>query len=246
MWITQQILIKKGNNLISESNEILNYLNDNTTKNKYEKTESLQNNILFESEKYLIQSLSNSFNNKGSFKLNRFVTYKHQGLQYFGFSTLEFSCNNDIILYGIFLCGKFIVSNNIKEKENSDLSMNNRSYYEINIKVYQLNKNILLINENKKLFEIINTKDPVIKMGFEKGIKINKGEKYVIVVENLEEKKYCDLWIGSALKQSLSSNGQNIICNNTKIEFNFCSSNGYNSDMDEFKSGIIDGILYGS
>ena len=240
------ILIKKGNNLISESNEILNQLNDNTTKNKYEKTESLQNNLLFDREKYLIQSLSNNFNNKGSFKLNRFVTYKHQGLQYFGFSTLEFSCNNDIILNGIFLCGKFIVSNNIKEKENSDLSMNNRSYYEINIKVYQLNKNILLINENKKLFEIINTKDPVIKMGFEKGIKINKGEKYVIVVENLEEKKYCDLWIGSALKQSLSSNGQNIICNNTKIEFNFCSSNGYNSDMDEFKSGIIDGILYGS
>ena len=240
------ILIKKGNNLISESNEILNQLNDNTTKNKYEKTESLQNNLLFDREKYLIQSLSNSFNNKGSFKLNRFVTYKHQGLQYFGFSTLEFSCNNDIILNGIFLCGKFIVSNNIKEKENSDLSMNNRSYYGINIKVYQLNKNILLINENKKLFEIINTKDPVIKMGFEKGIKINKGEKYVIVVENLEEKKYCDLWIGSALKQSLSSNGQNIICNNTKIEFNFCSSNGYNSDMDEFKSGIIDGILYGN
>ena len=80
---------KKGNNLISESNEILNYLNDNTTKNKYEKTESLQNNLLFDREKYLIQRLSNSFNNKGSFKLNRFVTYKHQGLQYFGFSTFS-------------------------------------------------------------------------------------------------------------------------------------------------------------
>ena len=240
------LFIKKGKNLILESNQILNYLNNNKTKDKFNKIESIQNNLLFDKEKYLIQSLSSSYNNKGSFKLNRFVTYKHQGLQYFGFSTLEFMCNNDIILYGIFLCGKFIFSNNIKEKEISDVSMNDRSYYEINIKIYQLNKNLLLVNENKKLFEIINPNDPVIKISFEKGLKINKDEKYAIIVENLENKKYCDLWIGGVLKQSIINNVQKIKCNNTNIEFNFYLSNNYNSDMDEFKMGIIDGILYGN
>ena len=240
------LFIKKGKNLISESNQILNYLNSDITKEKFNKIELIQNNLLFDKEQNLIQSLSNSFNNKGSFKLNRFVTYKHQGLQYFGFSTLEFSCNNDIVLYGIFLCGKFIFSNNIKEKEISEVSMNDRSFYEINVKIYQSNKNLLLINENKKLYEIININDPVIKISFEKGLKINKDEKYAIIVENLENKKYCDLWIGGALKQSIINNVQKIKCNNTNIEFNFYLSNNYNSDMDEFKMGIIDGILYGN
>jgi hypothetical protein len=240
------LFIKKGNNLISESNTILNYLNNNMTKDKFNKIESLQNNLLFDREKYLIKSLSSSNKNKGSFKLDRFVTYRHQGLQYFGFSTLEFSCNVDIFLYGIFLCGKFIFSNNIKEKEISEVAMNDRSYYEINVKIYQTNNNLLLVNENKKLYEIINTNDPVIKIGFEKGIKINKDERYAIIVENLENKKYCDLWIGSALKQSIINKAQIIKCNNTNIEFNFYLSNNYNSDMDEFKMGIIDGILYGN
>ena len=240
------LFIKKGNNLISESNTILNYLNNNVTKDKFNKIESLQNNLLFDREKYLIQSLSSGNKNKGSFKLDRFVTYRHQGLQYFGFSTLEFSCNVDIFLYGIFLCGKFIFSNNIKEKEISEVAMNDRSYYEINVKIYQTNNNLLLVNENKKLYEIINTNDPVIKICFEKGIKINKDEKYAIIVENLENKKYCDLWVGSALKQSIINKAQKLKCNNSNIEFNFYLSNNYNSDMDEFKMGIIDGILYGN
>ena len=59
------LFIKKGKNLISESNQILNYLNSDITKEKFNKIELIQNNLLLDKEQNLIQSLSNSFNNKG-------------------------------------------------------------------------------------------------------------------------------------------------------------------------------------
>ena len=238
-------LIKKGNSILSQSNEILNYLNSKETMNKYNNSESIQNKLLLEKEKYFIQSLSNNIKSKGSYKLNRFVTYRYEGLKYFSFSTLEFSCSNNIVLYGIFLCGKYLSLNKIKQKDYSEIAISERSYYEINVKIYQLKNEMVLINENKKLYEIIDTNNPVINIIFDKGISINKDEKYIIVVENLEDKKFCDIWVGNAFKKLITNNVQNIKCNNTGLEFNFSLSNEYNSDLNEFKQGIIEGILYG-
>ena len=104
---------------------------------------------------------------------------------------------------------------------------------------------MVLVNENKKLYEIIDTNNPVINIIFDKGISINKDEKYIIVVENLEDKKFCDIWVGNAFKKLITNNVQNIKCNNTGLEFNFSLSNEYNSDLNEFKQGIIEGLLYG-
>ena len=64
-------------------------------------------------------------------------------------------------------------------------------------------------------------------------------------MENLEEEKYCDIWMGNVMKKLIFNNVQNIRCNNTGFEFKFCLSKDYNSDFDEFKMGIIEGILYG-
>ena len=239
------ILIKRGKNILKENGTILNYLNSQETINKYNKNESIQNKLLLDKEKNFIQSLSNSNKSKGSYQLNRFVTYRHDGLKYFRFSTLEFSCNNEIIVYGIFLCGKFLSSNTIKQKDFSEISIHERSFYDINVKIYQLKNKSLLFNENKKLYEIVEPNNPAINITFDKGIKINKNERYVIVIENLENEKFCDLWVGNVHKKLIVNKIQNIRCNNTGIEFNFCLSNEFNSDFNEFKQGIIEGILYG-
>ena len=158
---------------------------------------------------------------------------------------MEFSCNNDIILYGIFLCGKYLSSNKIKQKDYSVISIYERSFYDINIKIYELKNKNALYNENKKLYEIVEPNNPVINMNFDKGIKINKNEKYVIVIENLENEKFCDLWVGNVHKKLVVDKIQNIKCNNTGIKFSFNLSNEFNSDFNEFKQGIIEGILYG-
>ena len=239
-------LISKGKSILSQSDKLLFDLNKEETINKYNEYDSIQNKVLLDKEKYFIQSLSNATKNKGSYKLNRFVTYRHEGIKYFGFSTLEFSCNNDIILYGIFLCGKYLSSNKIKQKDYSEISLYERSFYNINVKIYELNSKSILINENKKLFEIIDANNPIININFEKGIQIKKEEKYVIVVENLEDDKFCDIWVGNVHKILISNKVQNIKCNNTGFEFNFYLSNEFNSDLNEFKQGIIEGILYGN
>ena len=239
------ILITKGKSILSQSNKILNDLNSEETINKFSKSESIQNKLLSEREKNFIQSLSNTNKNKGSYKLNRFVTYRYEGLKYLGFSTLEFSCNNDIVLYGIFLCGKFLSSNKIKQKDYSEIPIDQRGFYDINVKLYELKNKSILFNENKKLYEIIEANNPIIQISFDKGITINKDKKYVIVVENLENDKFCELWVGNVHKKLIVNKTQNIKCNNTGLEFNFCLSNEFNSDFNEFKQGIIEGILYG-
>ena len=239
------ILITKGKSILSQSNKILNDLNSEETINKFSKSESIQNKLLSEKEKNFIQSLSNTNKNKGSYKLNRFVTYRYEGLKYLGFSTLEFSCNNDIVLYGIFLCGKFLSSNKIKQKDYSEIPIDQRGFYDINVKLYELKNKSVLFNENKKLYEIIEANNPIIQISFDKGITINKDKKYVIVVENLESDKFCELWVGNVHKKLIVNKTQNVKCNNTGLEFNFCLSNEFNSDFNEFKQGIIEGILYG-
>ena len=239
------ILIQKGNSTISQSNKLLETLNNEELVTKYNKSESSQNKILLEREKIFIQSLSNNRKNKGSYKLNRFVSYRHEGTRYFGFSTLEFSCKNDIILFGISLCGKYLSSKKLKQKDYSEISITERSFYEINVKLYKSENKLLLINENSKLYEIIDANNPIININFEKGIKLNKDKVYIIVVENLENEKYLDLWVGSVLKESIANKIQKIKCNSSNFEFDFRLSSVFNSDLNEFQRGIIEGILYG-
>ena len=52
--------------------------------------------------------------------------------------------------------------------------------------------------------------------------------------------------MGNIYKKTILDNKQVIKCNMTGIEFRFGTSNEYNSDLDEFKQGIIEGISYGN
>jgi hypothetical protein len=239
-------LIKKGNIILQQSREELNYINDENTKKKFEEEDSLSIKVLYDNEKSLLQNVFNTSKKQGSYKLNRFVTYKHQGLKYFGVSSLELTCEKDIILCGLFLCGKYLSSKIIKKNDYSTIPMEQRGFLNINIKVYEKNKKEALIDEDKKLYEVINVNDPIVDIIFEKGVKMKKDVKYIIVVENLEQEKFSDIWIGNILNKNTKFSKDTIRCNSSGINFTFYISQDLNSDFSEFDQGIIEGILYGN
>ena len=239
-------LLQKGNRILQQSREELNYLNNENTKKKFEDEDSLSIKVLFDNEKSLLQNVLNTSKKQGSYKLNRFVTYKHQGLKYFGVSSLELTCEKDIILCGLFLCGKYLSSKIIKKNDYSTIPMDQRGFLNINIKVYEKNKKEALIDEDKKLYEVINVNDPIVDIIFEKGVKMKKDVKYIIVVENLEKEKFSDIWIGNILNKNANISKDTIRCNSSGINFTFYISQDFNSDFSEFDQGIIEGILYGN
>ena len=239
-------LVQKGNRILQKSREELNYLNDENTKKKFEEEDSLSIKVLFDNEKSLLQNVLNTSKKQGSYKLNRFVTYKHQGLKYFGVSSLELTCEKDIILCGLFLCGKYLSSKIINKNDFSTIPVEQRGFLNINIKVYEKNKKEALIDEDKKLYEVINVNDPIVDIIFEKGVKMKKDVKYIIVVENLETEKFSDIWIGNILKKNTNISKDTIRCNSSGINFTFYISQDFNSDFSEFDQGIIEGILYGN
>ena len=239
-------LITKGNNIISQTTEELNQINDENNKKRADREESIIQNILLEKENTIIQSLANKTKKQGTYKLNRFVTYKHEGLRFFENSSLEFISQKDAVLCGLFLCGKYLSSKKLKKEDYSNIPKEERGFYNINIKIFDKNKKEPLIDENKKLYEIVDINDPVIDIIFEKEIKLQKDIRYIIDVTNLENEKYCDIWFGNVHKKLIHDNVQKIICNNTGNIFEFYMPQEHNSDFNEFEFGLIEGILYGN
>ena len=240
------LLIQKGNGILHHSKEELAHINNENTKNQIEEEDTLSKKILFDNEKSIIQNLLNTSKRQGTYKLNRFVTYKHEGLKYFSFSSLELTCEKDIILCGLFLCGKYLSIRKIKNSDYSTIPLEQRGFFNINIKIYEKDKKEPLIDEDKKLYEVININDPVVDIFFEKGIKMKREVRYIILIENLEKEKFCDIWVGNVLKKYFNVNKETIKCNSSGNIFNFYMSHEHNSDFNEFEQGLIEGILYGN
>ena len=241
------ILMQKGNNIISQANEELKYLNNENIINKIEEEDILQKQIISEKEKSFIQSLSSNSKRQGSYKLNRYVGYKHDGLKLFNFTSVEFISHNDTILYGLFLCGKYLSTKKIKQLDFSTIPLDKRGFYNINIKVLEKDKKEPIFDENQKLYEVIDINNPIVDIIFGKGIKLDKEIKYIIIIENLENEKYSDIWVGNVHKKLISGNKQSIRCNNNSGNiFDFYMPQEHHSDFNEFEQGIIEGILYGN
>ena len=77
------------NGILPHSKEELAHINNENTKNQVEEEDTLSKKIQLDNEKSIIHNLLNSSKRQGTYKLNRFVTYKHDGLKYFGFSSLD-------------------------------------------------------------------------------------------------------------------------------------------------------------
>ena len=240
------ILIQKGKSIILQTNEELSYLNNENIINNIDEEDIMQKKIISEKEKSFIQSLSINSKKQGSYKLNRYVSYKHDGLKLFNFTSVELICHNDTILYGLFICGKYLSSKKIKKLDFSTIPLDKRSFYNINIKILEKDKKEPIFEENQKLYEVIDINNPVIDIIFGKGIKLKKEMKYIFIIENLEKEKYCDIWVGNVYKKLIRGNKQSIRCNNSGNIFDFYMPQEHHSDFNEFEQGIIEGILYGN
>jgi hypothetical protein len=148
--------------MLSHSKEELDYINNENTKNRIEEKDAQSIKILFDIEKSIIQNLLNTNRRQGTYKLNRFVTYKHEGLKYFSFSSFELTCEKDIILCGLFLCGKYLSIKKIKNSDYSNIPLEQRGFLNINLKIYEKDKKEPLIDEDRKLYEVIDINDQLL------------------------------------------------------------------------------------
>ena len=238
-------LLKNGNDLISSTNQNIKYIDDINTQKKYNDAIIYYNNFIKNNENTISQRIKSTSKAKKSYKLNRFISYKHENTKYFNSTIVEILCNRDATLYGLYLCGLHIPSKKLKEMDYSSLPFDERKKININIKILENGVNEPLINENKILLVIISNNDPLNEIFFEKSIEIKRDVKYEIIIENLDEEKYCDLWIGSVAKTLFGKNEHTVKSNNSESYFTFFREINKGSDFNEFEQGIVDGILFG-
>ena len=239
------ILIGRGNDLIKESNNKLNEINEQINKNRNELEKNLNDTKLLNDELFLIQNVSNKRQGKGAYELRRFASFKYEGYKYFNYSSVELVSKSDIILYGLFLCC-LSPSKKIKKEENFEKKeLNDKEYIDINIKIYENDSGNALIDEDKKIFQLIKPNNPAINVIFDKYIKMEKDKRYSIVIENKNLDKYTNIWVGKIYKKFMVDDREILRCNCTGYLFEFYMARMHSSDFDEFDQGIIEGILYG-
>ncbi len=101
-----------------------------------------------------------------------------------------------------------------------------------------------LISENFIMREIRNPIDPTIVYYLNKSINISPEKSYIITVENLNREVYLDLWTGEVSKYFTNLMKQGIKCNSSHIKFEFSPPEGFESDFNEFNTGIISDLIY--
>ena len=79
---------------------------------------------------------------------------------------------------------------------------------------------------------------------FKKGIYLKSDIEYLVTIQNKDKNCYLDIWCGEVSKKYLEPVKPKITCNSTNIEFLFNQAEGYESDFNEFNSGIIGGVIY--
>ena len=259
-------------NYINSSLNFINIRLTNTN-NKYdENKEKIENSLNLMSkeinnyEKSCISSILTGRENR-SIILRRYIHFSHNEIKYFKTSKICFASNDNVFISGISLCGLYIKKrknkrnqNNIERNENNNDINNLESNLNINDIINgENNKKIniqitvsTMINqvEGEKLFSqkcelggVRGSEDPTEIINFEKGVRIIKEKLYLMIIENLSEDNYIDIWTGSVGKLK-KKNLQVIRCHNTGIQFLFKQAEGMQTDFDEFDNGIIEGILY--
>ena len=238
-------LLEKGNDIVLSINKNNKYIDNINTQKKYNDAILYYNSFLKNHGNTISQRIKSTTKAQKSYKLNRFISYKHEDSKLFNSTMVEIICNRNAILYGLYLCGLHIPSKKLKEVDYSSMPFDQRKKININVKVSEKGENEFLINENKILLGIISNNDPLIEIIFEKCIEIKRDVKYEIMIENIEQDKFCDLWTGSVAKTLFGKNEHTVKSNNSESYFTFLREIDKGSDFNEIEQGIIDGVLFG-
>ena len=238
-------LLGKGNDIVLSINKNNKYIDNINTQKKYNDAILYYNSFLKNHGNTISQRIKSTTKAQKSYKLNRFISYKHEDSKLFNSTMVEIICNRNAILYGLYLCGLHIPSKKLKEVDYSSMPFDQRKKININVKVSEKGENEFLINENKILLGIISNNDPLIEVIFDKCIEIKRDVKYEIMIENIEQDKFCDLWTGSVAKTLFGKNEHTVKSNNSESYFTFLREIDKGSDFNEIEQGIIDGVLFG-
>ena len=184
------------------------------------------------------------------FSFNRFKSFQHTSMNYFKTTSIIFNSKNDFNLLGINLCALYIHRKKINDPNFLYDNFENRDNININIKIKKFDNNNnnndnFILNENKKLFGAVQINDPVYTIYFNDIIKVKNNNDYLITINNIENLNYYnDIWIGATPLNTYQNFTQIIQDNNTNLVIKFTKPEGIQSDFDEFKNGIIEGILF--
>ena len=172
-------------------------------------------------------------------RIRRFRRYFFINSRYLKTSSLCFSTSHSINLVGLSLCGLF---NNKTPNNKLDFEL---KLYELDTDIQFDEKKIPLYEAKIKMSTICNVVDPVFQIYLSRTVQINKDKCYLIIIKNLENNCYIDVWTGEIIENSNSKlDQQSVYCNNTGVKFTFMKANGVQSDFDEFTDGLISDIIF--
>jgi len=143
---------------------------------------------------------------------------------------------------GFGICGLF----NGSQSEMKSIDLEIKIYEIENVKEFSLSMPI--ISKTTVSIPIItNNIDPIYQIYLKNGVNINKDKIYYIYIENISPNKYVNIWTGkikSEDKEGEEDNQHTVYCNSSSVKFNFTSTFGVDSDLNEFTAGIISDIVF--
>jgi hypothetical protein len=186
-------------------------------------------------------------------RIRRFKNYFPANTTMFKTDSVCMLTSHTINLVGFSLCGLFDINSvdRLNKTENSDTkNFNNLKSLKLNIKIFELDSfekyevnsspisNIII-----ELPVICNITDPVFQFYLNNSVTINKDKIYYIVINNLSQNFYIDIWKGKVSSET-DLTQHSVICNNSCVKFNFLTAFGLESDINEFSGGIISDVIF--
>ncbi len=189
-------------------------------------------------------------------RVRRFRKYFPECTTMFKTDSLCMLTSHSVNLVGFSLCGLY-ESKSVEAYQKMDSkavksikSENQEKFMKINLKILELDNlekydvDLTPISSiNIDLPVISNITDPVFQFYLDSAVSLNKDKFYIIIISNLSDNLYVDIWKGRVSDDSeLTQNS--VICNNSCVKFNFLNAYGLESDINEFTSGLLSDVIF--
>jgi hypothetical protein len=197
-------------------------------------------------------------------RIRRFKNYFFDNTTMFKTDSLCMLTSHTVGLVGFSICGLFnqalYENQNSKSDSKNSTTNNNLIKHQNTLKSLKLGLKIFEMDSfhnidlNKtpicslevEVPLIVNVIDPVCQFYLNNSVTISKDKVYYIIINNLSDHLYIDVWKGKVSKESddMTENQHSIICNNSNVKFNFLNAFGVESDINEFSGGILSDIIF--
>ena len=247
-------LFKESTSFNIESNKIIESINFTLSSNLFKQIKEggdiNSKKVLFEIEKFkrksvkiekdMISTVATGRSNH-TIRMRRFSTYK-TNKSYFNNAAVAISVNKSINIIALGVCSLHQLPG--KKAHSIDVS----------VSIYDLenpNKPLLLLQEYDKISSTANDDDPLVYIYLKNSVWLRPNNIYLVSLKNLDQEKYQDFYLGEVFenlqidkKKSLKEQNLEIICNTSKIKFEFSAAIGFESDFNEICCGLLGDLIY--